>query len=215
MRSRLTGPVAFQTWFACAIGAQARQRKDCAPCLGRTPEARLSIHSSVPPLDGRAPLPHANSHRWKQEARQGGFSLIELMIVVGIIMTLAGIAVPTFLQARDAARYAKAVGDIHTLETDILTYDPSQETFPNTLTDVGRGDLLDPWGNPYVYMNYADVAKNNQLRKDRFLHPLNSDYDLFSAGMDGKWKAPITAAESQDDIIRANDGAYVGLASQY
>jgi general secretion pathway protein G len=44
---------------------------------------------------------------------------------------------------------------------------------------------------------------------------LNSSYDLFSAGKDGNWVAPITAAVSQDDIIRANDGAYVGLASEY
>jgi general secretion pathway protein G len=137
------------------------------------------------------------------------------MIVVGIIMTLAAIAIPSLQQARNAARYAKAVGDINALEADIVTYETSNFTLPNTLTDIGRGDLLDPWGNPYVYTNYADVTKQNLIRKDRFLHPINSDYDLFSAGMDGKWKAPLTAADSQDDVIRANDGAYVGLASQY
>jgi general secretion pathway protein G len=141
--------------------------------------------------------------------------MVELLIVVGIILTLAAIAVPSFLQAREAARYAKAVGDIGALETDIFTYLGSNGALPDTLTEIGRGDLLDPWGHPYVYTNYLDVAKKNQIRKDRFLHPMNSDYDLFSAGMDGKWKAPITAKESHDDIIRANDGAYVGLASQY
>ena len=137
------------------------------------------------------------------------------MIVVGIILTLAALAIPSFLQARDFARYTKAVGDINTLEKDILAYDVTNATLPNTLTDIGRGHLLDPWGNPYVYTNYADVTKKNLIRKDRFLHPMNSDYDLFSAGADGQWKPPITAAVSHDDIIRASDGAYVGLASQF
>ena len=54
-----------------------------------------------------------------------------------------------------------------------------------------------------------------QARKDRFLVPLNSDYDLYSAGKDGKSRPPLSAQMSQDDIVRANDGAYIGLASQY
>ena len=137
------------------------------------------------------------------------------MIVVGIIMTLSAIAIPSLSQAKAAARYAKAVGDIDAIETDITTYYGSNGVLPDTLTDIGRSDLLDPWGNPYIYTNYADVTKKNQIRKDHFLHPMNSDYDLFSAGVDGQWKAPITAKESHDDIIRANDGAYVGLASDY
>lgn len=195
--------------------AQAGQRADCARRRRHAIETRLSIYFPTLPVDTRAPLRLAKCQRGKQVACQRGFSLVELIIVVGIIMTLAAIAIPSFLQAKDAARYAKAVGDINTLEKDILAYDVTYQTLPNTLTDVGRGDLLDPWGNPYVYTNYADVTKKNQIRKDRFLHPMNSDYDLFSAGMDGKWKPPITAAVSHDDIIRASDGAYVGLASQF
>lgn len=144
-----------------------------------------------------------------------GFSLVELIIVVAIIMTLVAMATPSFLQAIENAKMAKAIGDIHTLETDIEAYDVTYRKLPNTLTDVGRGDLLDPWGNAYVYTNYALPGTKTLIRKDRFLHPLNSEYDLFSPGQDGKWKAPITAAESHDDVIRANDGAYLGLASQY
>ena len=54
-----------------------------------------------------------------------------------------------------------------------------------------------------------------QARKDHFLVPLNSDYDLYSKGPDGKSSPPLTAEASRDDIIRANDGAYFGLASDY
>jgi general secretion pathway protein G len=163
----------------------------------------------------RAPLRLPKFHQGREEAWQRGFSLIELMIVVGIIMTLVGIAIPSFFQSREAARYAKAVGDIDAIETDIVTYNGSNGVLPNTLSDVGDDFMIDPWGNPYVYLNHADPATKRQIRRDSFFHPINSDYDLFSAGEDGHWKAPLSNAVSQDDIIRANDGAYVGLASQY
>ncbi|MFO0774683.1 MAG: pilin [Nitrospiraceae bacterium] len=52
-------------------------------------------------------------------------------------------------------------------------------------------------------------------RKDRFLHPINSDYDLYSMGKDGESVEPLTAKKSHDDVIRANDGAFVGLAAQF
>ena len=54
-----------------------------------------------------------------------------------------------------------------------------------------------------------------QARKDRFLVPLNSDYDLYSAGKDGESAPPLGAAQSRDDVVRANNGAYIGLASGY
>ena len=52
-------------------------------------------------------------------------------------------------------------------------------------------------------------------RKDRFLVPINSTYDLYSVGKDGKTVAALTAKASKDDIVRANDGAFIGLAVKY
>jgi len=52
-------------------------------------------------------------------------------------------------------------------------------------------------------------------RKDRFLVPINSDFDLYSMGKDGQSVGPLTAQKSHDDIIRANDGGYYGLASNF
>ncbi len=52
-------------------------------------------------------------------------------------------------------------------------------------------------------------------RKDRFLVPINCDFDLYSVGPDGESKIPLTAKQSHDDIIRAGDGAYVGVASDF
>jgi general secretion pathway protein G len=45
--------------------------------------------------------------------------------------------------------------------------------------------------------------------------PLNTDYDLYSRGKDGKSQPSITNALSLDDVIRANDGAFLGLAAKY
>ena len=148
-------------------------------------------------------------------SRQRGFTLVELLIAMSIILTIAAMAVPSMLSAIEDARIARAVGDINTLEAEITEYEVLNGQLPNSLADIGRSDLLDPWGNPYQYLNHATSKGNGQDRKDRFLVPLNTDYDLYSMGKDGKSSPPITAKDSQDDIIRAADGSYVGLASQF
>ena len=53
------------------------------------------------------------------------------------------------------------------------------------------------------------------MRKDQNLVPINSDYDLYSLGEDGDSKAPLTARASHDDIIRANNGNFIGLGEDY
>jgi general secretion pathway protein G len=85
------------------------------------------------------------------------------------------------------------------------------------LADVGLGGMTDPWGNPYQYMKIAGQDKKSvgTLRKDRFMVPINTDFDLYSMGPDGKSASALTAKISQDDIIRANDGQYIGRASEY
>jgi general secretion pathway protein G len=158
-------------------------------------------------------LPSAGRHPRRSPSR--GFTLVELLIVMAIIMTVSAIAVPNLQAALDDARIARAVADIHTLETEIEAYQIQTGSLPNTLDDIGRTGMLDPWGNPYQFLNFANVKGKGKMRKDRFLVPLNSDYDLYSMGKDGQSVPPITAKQSQDDILRANDGSFLGLASQY
>jgi general secretion pathway protein G len=147
--------------------------------------------------------------------KQRGFTLVELLIVCAVLMTISAIAIPSLLSAMDAARIARAVGDMEAIESGVTLYQVIYGEPPDDLTQVGYGGLLDPWRTPYQYLNHATMKGNGKARKDRFLVPLNDDYDLYSMGKDGKSVSPITAKPSQDDIIRAGSGDYLGLASQF
>ena len=74
---------------------------------------------------------------------------------------------------------------------------------------------LDPWGRPYAYLNIAAAGGIGDVRKDKNLNPLNTDFDLYSLGEDGASASPLTAKNSRDDIVRANNGAYIGLGEDY
>lgn len=56
---------------------------------------------------------------------------------------------------------------------------------------------------------------SGQARKDHNLVPINSDFDLFSSGPDGKSVPALTGGPSRDDIVRGSDGAYFGPAKDY
>ena len=157
-----------------------------------------------------------NRLAWGKEHFRG-LTLIELLVVIAILGTLGGIAIPMYSNQIEKARIVKAIAEIAIISKEIAAYDgeESDNFLPNTLDDIGRGNLLDPWDNPYDYLNYVDIAKKRKPRKDRFLKPLNSDFDLYSKGKDGKSKENLSAPDSQDDVLRANDGRFIGLASEY
>lgn len=168
-------------------------------------------------------------HKWKKILRYGGararlalwkklpggFTLIELIVVIAILGTITGIAVPTYHSYLEKARVAKAIAEIDMMQGEIAAFITDKHELPNTLNDIGRGTLLDPWENTYRYQSFANITGKGGMRKDRFMVPLNTDYDLYSMGKDGKTKTPLTAKDSHDDIVRANDGRFIGLASEY
>jgi type IV pilus assembly protein PilA len=71
--------------------------------------------------------------------KQKGFSLIELLIVVAIILIIAAIAIPNLLRSRMAANEASAVGSIRTINTSAVTYSTTYPNagFPATLASLG------------------------------------------------------------------------------
>jgi len=144
-----------------------------------------------------------------------GFTLVELVLLVAMIGILSAIAVPSYSSYIKKAKISEAVADIETISLEIEIFKAGNPGLPANLATVPGINLLDPWGNPYQYLNFETAKGKGNMRKDRFMVPINSDYDLYSMGEDGLSVPPLTAKSSRDDIIRANDGQFVGLAVQY
>ena len=80
------------------------------------------------------------------------------------------------------------------------------------------GFLIDAWGRPYQYLRIDGSTTpgiNGTRRRDKNANPVNSDYDLYSMGRDGKTTPQFTAKNARDDIVRASDGKYFGLAEDH
>ena len=142
------------------------------------------------------------------------FTLIEVLIGMAILAVLAAIVIPVYTQYKVKIDTAIAVTDIINIQVAIESYEQANDVYPSSLTDVNMNLLLDPWGIPYEYLN-LDGVPIGQMRKDQALVPINSDYDLYSKGPDGLSVKPLTAAASRDDIVRANNGSFIGLAEDY
>ena len=150
--------------------------------------------------------------RWRDPR---AFSLIETLIVCALISTLASISAGIYVAALKTARITRAIGDLHALDTDIQNFHLRNNRYPTTLSEARPLVPNDPWGRPYVYTDLTQNGSKGKARKDGRLNPINSDFDLFSLGEDGLSVGPLTAPKSKDDVIRARDGAFLGLASDF
>ncbi len=144
-----------------------------------------------------------------------GFTLVELLIVLAIIATLSALAIPRYRTTMRMAKTSVAINDIRNIQGAIELYELKWKKLHADLSALDLGPLIDPWGEPYYYLDFSTVKGKGKLRKDKFLVPLNSSYDLYSSGPDRSTRSPLTAKQSADDIIRANDGDFIGTASGY
>ncbi len=147
--------------------------------------------------------------------RQRGFTLLELMLALVVVATLAALATSAYGSYMEQGKVSQAEEDITAIEARIALYQSTNGALPTSLAQIGEGTLLDPWGHPYCYLDFTGLKSNAQMRKDRNLVPINSDYDLYSVGADGASMPPLVVPVSQDDVIRADNGGYIGLASAY
>ena len=112
-------------------------------------------------------------------SNNGGFTLIELILVTVIIGILAGMVMVNYGGRAREAQIRAAKGDIATLSTqvDLFALD-NNDNYPASLDDLFSGKRRyikelqpDPWGNPYNYKEPTDV--------------MLGDYSIFSSGPDG------------------------------
>jgi general secretion pathway protein G len=142
-----------------------------------------------------------------------GITLLELLVTLAVFGILVTLAVPGYRSYVERSRVARAIGDLGRIEVAIKRFEVSNKGIPpDTLSQVGFDDSRDPWGNGYRYVN---ILNGGAPRTDHVAAAVNSDYDLYSLGGDSASAAALTATESQDDIVRASDGAFIGLASDY
>ncbi|MDQ5920939.1 MAG: ral secretion pathway protein [Pseudomonadota bacterium] len=127
----------------------------------------------------------------KQQARQRGFTLIEIMVVLVILGVMAALVVPRVLGRADDARKVAAKSDIASIMNALKLYNldnmryptnaqglealakkPTVAPIPNNYKDGGYLDKLptDPWGGAYQYQN---PGKHGEI-------------DVYSYGPDGQ-----------------------------
>jgi type IV pilus assembly protein PilA len=110
--------------------------------------------------------------------KQKGFSLIELLIVVAIILIIAAIAIPNLLRSRMAANEASAVGSIRTINT-------SQVTYSSTYPDIGFASALASLGGTAASCTGSATSTNACLLDSVLSGGTKSGYTFAVGGTTG------------------------------
>jgi type IV pilus assembly protein PilA len=151
--------------------------------------------------------------------KQRGFSLIELLIVVAIILIIAAIAIPNLLRARISANEASAVSSLRTMNTACITYNSTYGQYPANLSGLGpanggtptstSADLLDQVLAPTGGVNTASKSGYNFT----YAAPTTQTYTITAA--------PVVALQTgirdfftdQSGVVRANNNAVATSSS--
>jgi prepilin-type N-terminal cleavage/methylation domain-containing protein len=115
-----------------------------------------------------------------------GFSLLELLIVVAIILIIATIAVPSFLQSRKLANENSAVANLRTVSNAEATYVTSSGGFFGTMNQLVGAQLLDNrFGGAGVFNGYSYVIRTNGFQYTVTATPVSGNTGRYGFYMTG------------------------------
>jgi general secretion pathway protein G len=122
-------------------------------------------------------------------AREAGFTLIELMVVMVIIGVLAALIVPNVLERADEARATAAKTDVNNLVQALKLYKLDNQAYPTT--EQGLQALVNKPATPPMPQNwkpYLDKLPNDPWgRPYQYLNPgVKGEIDVMSFGADGQ-----------------------------
>lgn len=145
--------------------------------------------------------------------KQAGFSLIELLIVVAIILIIAAIAIPNLMRSKQAANQAAAAANIRTIisaeHTFSITYFGAAGGFADSLSRLGPGGISCPaTGSTTTNACLLDFDLGclaMPCNRDNYLHTVtgigafpSTDYVAFTT--------PASLNFGQDDFCGISDG---------
>jgi general secretion pathway protein G len=142
--------------------------------------------------------------RSKRRHRELGSTLAETLVITTCFAISAGSAVPNLANRVEQIPIEQATQDIACEEAAIVRSRGVHRSLPAP---------LDPWGNAYEYLGFT----SRSMIEQRTYHelPINSDYDLYSKGRDGRRDSMLNFELGRDDIARARDGELIGPASDF
>jgi len=121
--------------------------------LQQSSEGFTHIHDHLPcSLPGRG-----NIFSVRQTAapvgRSAGFALVELLVVMAIIGTLAGLILPAISQARETARKTQCVNNLKQMTLGVCAYESARRVFPPGVDAIPAGDAL-PYGTQHAWSSF-------------------------------------------------------------
>ena len=127
----------------------------------------------------------------RTSARSGGFTLIEILVVIVILGILAALVVPRVLERPDEARVIAAKSDIATIMQALKLYRLDNQRYPTT--EQGLNALVSAPTIPPIPPNWKPGGYLERLPKDpwgqpyQYLNPgLRGEIDVYSFGADGQ-----------------------------